>query len=143
MKQTLAVAFYPIKPIYSDRILSGEKKYELRKRLPSNPFDYILIYATSPVGKVVGYAKVKMIHKKSVDDMWDMVSMCAGISRDDYTSYFGKTEYAYAIELEDVKRFTRPFDTKEISNSFNVPQSFCYVSRNDFNKLKRRKVEDV
>ncbi|MDT4288837.1 ASCH domain-containing protein [Methylomonas sp. MO1] len=143
MKPTLAIAFYPIKPIYSSRILSGEKKYELRKRLPKNPFDYILIYATSPIGKVVGYAKVKMIHKNTVSDLWEMVSLHAGITKDDYINYFNNSEYAYAIELETVKRFTRPFDPKEINSFFSIPQSFCYISRNDFNRLKRRKGEHV
>lgn len=143
MKQDLAIAFYPIKPIYSMKILNGEKLFELRKRIPTNIFDYILIYATSPIGKVVAYAKVKKIHKNNVEDMWKMVSENAGISKDDYMSYFHNSDIAYAIELENVKQFARPFDAKEITNTFSIPQSFCYVSRSDFNRLKRRKTLDV
>ena len=53
MKQNLTTVCYPIKPIYSERIMSGEKKYELRKRLPNNKINHILIYATTPVAKAM------------------------------------------------------------------------------------------
>ncbi|NOT83284.1 MAG: hypothetical protein HOP02_00580 [Methylococcaceae bacterium] len=137
------IVFYPIKPVYSKKILDGEKIYELRKRLPSKYFDYVLIYSTTPVAKVVAYAKVKAVHRKKTDELWEMVSTFSGINKEDYMSYFDGNDYACAIELEDIKRFKRPFDVKEISLLFKVPQSFCYINRKDFNRLKRRKTESV
>jgi len=143
MKQNLVTVCYPIRPIYSEKIMKGEKKYELRKRLPNSEIDYILIYSTTPIAKIVGYAEVKTTHIKSVQDMWKMVSNCAGISKEDYMDYFHGKENACAIELENVWRFKKPFDVKEINENFTVPQSFCYVSTEDFKKLQRRKVEHV
>jgi predicted transcriptional regulator len=143
MKQNLITVCYPIKPIYSEKIMNGQKKYELRKRLPNSEIDYILIYSTTPVAKVVGYAEVKKTHVKPVHDMWIMVSPLAGISKEDYMSYFDGKENAYAIELKNVWRFKSPFDIKEINKNFTVPQSFCYVSEEDFKRLKRRRVEHV
>ncbi len=143
MKQNLVTVCYPIKPIYSEKIMSGEKKYELRKRLPNNNIDYILIYSTTPIAKIVGYAEVASTHIKPVKDMWNLVSSLAGISKEDYLDYFNGKENACAIELKKVCRFKKPFNVKEINENFTVPQSFCYVSEHDFKKLKRRRVEYV
>jgi predicted transcriptional regulator len=120
--------------------MSGEKKYELRKRLPNKKIDYILIYSTVPVGKVVGYAKVKEVYIKTVDDMWEMVSFSAGISKEDYMDYFDGKDNACAIELKDIKRFKKPFSVKDINEKFTVPQSFCYINEEDFKRLKKRKI---
>jgi predicted transcriptional regulator len=143
MKRNSIIAFYPIKPIYTEKILSGEKIYELRKRLPSMDIDYVLIYSTSPIAKVVAYAKVKTTHKEQLNDIWEKVSSLAGINEEDYKDYFGNSNYACAIEFEFVRRFIRPFNVKEINPDFKVPQSFCYIHKNDFNRLKRRKTESV
>lgn len=143
MKQNSMIAFYPIKPIYSEKILTGEKTYELRKRLPTGNVGYILIYSTSPIAKVVAYAKVKTMHKEQVNEIWRKVSPFAGINEKDYKDYFGSSNYACAIEFEFVRRFKRPFSVKEINPDFKVPQSFCYINKNDFNRLKRRKTENV
>ncbi|MDD8572078.1 ASCH domain-containing protein, partial [Escherichia coli] len=44
-----------IKPEYAESILSGKKKYEFRKNIFRNKnVDTIVIYATMPVGKVIG-----------------------------------------------------------------------------------------
>jgi predicted transcriptional regulator len=137
------IAFYSIKPIYSEKILSGEKIYELRKRLPNEDVSYVLIYSTLPIAKVVAYAKVKTMFKEKVNDMWEKVSFSAGINEKDYKDYFGDLNYACAIEFEFVRRFKRPFSVKEINQDFKVPQSFCYINKNDFNRLKRRKTENV
>ena len=137
------IAFYPIKPMYSERILVGEKKYELRRRLPSRALTYMLIYSTNPVGKVVGYAKVKKVHKNSIYEIWNMVSSCAGITKIAYETYFKGCDEACALELEDIRRFVRPFCVKEISADFMAPQSFCYVDEAVFKRVSRRKTKAV
>lgn len=43
----------PIKPVFVERILSGEKWYEFRKRLPLG-IERVVIYETAPTKKVVG-----------------------------------------------------------------------------------------
>ncbi len=137
------IAFYPIKPVYSERIFSGEKTFELRKKLPNSDVAYILVYSTVPVGKVVGYAKVKALHRKSPGELWRMVACHAGISEEDYKVYFDGAECACAIEIESVKKFVRPFPVSDIASDFTIPQSFCYLDNAVFNRLKRRKVESV
>lgn len=137
------IALYSIKPVYSNQIINGKKKYELRKRIPSKKLDYILIYSSSPVSKVIGYAEVKDVYRNTVSQVWEYTSDFAGISRQDYEEYFKGCQDAYAIELGDTKKFVRPFDLVEINEDYVAPQSFSYITNNEFHRLRRRKTEDV
>ena len=143
MKRELMIALYSIKPIYSEQIINGNKKYELRKRMPARHLDYILIYSSSPTSKVVGYAVVKKIHKKQVANLWMLVSEHAGITKKDYMAYFKNSSDAYALELGEVKRFVKPFSICEINPNCVPPQSFSYVDNNHFTRLRKRKTELV
>ena len=61
-----------IKPEYAESILSGKKKYEFRKNIFRNKnVDTIVIYATMPVGKVIGEFKVGDILALSPSELWD------------------------------------------------------------------------
>ena len=133
------IVLYPIKPLYVDRIFSGEKTYELRRRIPKQELKSIVIYSTAPTCRVMGYADVKGVHERTPDNLWELVSKMAGISRASFDEYFYGSEVAYAIELVNVKKFKYPFEVTAISNGMTVPQSFCYLSKDDFTKLKRRK----
>jgi predicted transcriptional regulator len=137
------IALYPIKPVYADRILSGEKTFELRRRLPKERLTHILIYSTTPIGKVIGYAKVIGIKQDNVDSLWERYSKQFGISKLEYFSYFEGNDRANALELSDVRKFVRPFSIKEISPNLTVPQSFCYIEKEHFRRLQKRKAEKI
>lgn len=137
------IALYSIKPVYSEQIINGNKKYELRKRVPARSLDYILIYSSSPMSKIVGYATVKKIHKSQVSKIWTLVSKQAGITKKDYMEYFENSSDAYALELGEVKRFVKPFNISELDPDCVPPQSFSYVDKNEFKRIMRRKTELV
>jgi len=137
------IAFYPIKPVYIDRILQGEKKYELRRRLPKTKIEYVFLYATSPVCRVVGYARVGETHNEQKENLWDKLSHFFGINENDFYSYFEGIENACAIELLEVFKFKTPFHPKDISEDFVVPQSFRYVEKEVFNRFKSRQSDKV
>lgn len=137
------IALYPIKPIYTDRILSGEKTFELRKRLPKEVLTYILIYSTTPVAQVVGYAKVIGVKQGDAKSLWELYSSQFGISESEYFAYFEGSDKANALELMDVHKFVRPFSIKEISPQLTVPQSFCYIDKDHFKRLRKRKTIKV
>ncbi len=137
------IALYSIKPIYSNKIISGNKTYELRKKMPAKKIDYMLIYSSSPVSKVVGYAEVKGVHKNTVSEIWKFTSKYAGITKQAYEEYFKGYGDAYAIELGSIKKFTRPFAINEINPDYVAPQSFSYIDQNEFKRIIRRKTEAV
>ena len=55
----------PIKPVFAEKILSGEKKYEYRKRLCIKEINKIYIYATVPVKMIIGEVGVVEIGRAS------------------------------------------------------------------------------
>ena len=135
----LNAIFLPIKPDYSERIMTGEKVFEYRKKLPKQDVDYVVVYASSPHKKVVGYATIRRFHTLVSDELWRLTKEHSGISREFFDSYFIGMESASAIELVDVMRFVNPFDPDKVLGERKVPQSFCYLTRGEMNKLKRRK----
>ncbi|NXZ87925.1 ASCH domain-containing protein [Serratia fonticola] len=117
-----------IKPEYAERILSGEKKYEFRKSIFKNKnVDTVLIYATMPVGKVIGEFKVGDILALSPSELWDITKVHAGITRAFFNDYFDKRDKAFAISVESPKRYSYPVDLNDIVPGGTAPQSFRYV----------------
>ena len=116
----------PVKPVYADKILSNEKKYEFRKKVCRENIDSIYLYATSPVQGIVGEAEVleKIIMDKA--KLWKLTERQSGISTDYYEQYFQNCEIACAYKVGRVKRYDKTRNLKEMAISY-VPQAFAYV----------------
>jgi len=125
-----------IKPEYVQRILAGEKKYEFRKRLANRPVDTIVIYATSPVMKIVGEVKVKGVLEKAPSTLWEQTKKKAGITRKKYREYFAGSKKAFAYELEEVVRYAKESNLEEIGIN-QAPQSFVYITDEQYEKVQR------
>lgn len=117
-----------IKPEYVDKIFSGEKKFEFRKRIfKEETIDTIMIYSTMPVGKIVGEMKFDSIYNDNIDSLWEKTKNHAGISYDFFKSYFKDKEKGYAIRIAETKVYKEPLALSEISAELRAPQSFCYI----------------
>lgn len=115
-----------IKPKYADKILSGEKKYELRRKIFKEKVDSIIIYSSSPVMKVVGEVEVDGVIVDKPEEIFQRFKPHLCISESDYFDYFGGVDTAYAIKIGKVIKYTQ---LKEL-NDFGVeraPQSYVYV----------------
>lgn len=115
-----------VNPAYTEKILSGEKKYEFRKRLCQENIDKIYLYATSPVKKVVGEAEV--IEKCFMDKnkLWETTQKKAGITVDFYVQYFQNQTHAGAYKLGETIRYENPMELESFGVNF-VPQSYVYI----------------
>lgn len=122
-----AIAFLPIKPQYAHRIVSGEKRFEFRKTKLSSKLTHLVIYASTPVKKIIGVAKVANIKESSPSATWERSKSAAGISRQLFRSYFFGKRRAYAITIDSVRALDRWLGPGEIREGFRVPQSFIYV----------------
>lgn len=116
----------PIKPVFAEKILSAEKKYEYRKRLCKKEVNKIYIYATAPVKMIIGEAMV--INKLSMDKekMWKETQKYAGINKKYYDQYFDYQDYACAYRIGEVRQYRFPVALDSIGIEY-VPQSFTYV----------------
>ncbi|MDO4401917.1 MAG: ASCH domain-containing protein [Clostridiaceae bacterium] len=118
-----------IKPKYVQRIFEGEKKYEYRKSLfKKDGINTIVIYATKPVGKVVGEFTFDTIIKANPEVLWEETKSNSGISKKDYLEYFKEKDNAYAIEIKDFQKYDNPLSLEELNpNIKSAPQSFMYI----------------
>ena len=117
-----------IKPEFCNAILQGEKFYEFRKRIfkIQDEIDYVFVYSTSPIQKIVAAFTIDSILCDSPEKLWKKCKDGAGISRDLFFSYFGSNPEGYAIKIDEIIRF-EPIDPKHFVPDFNPPQSFCYT----------------
>lgn len=115
-----------IKPIYADRIISRSKRYEFRRRIFAKNVDVVVIYSSSPVGKVVAEFDIDNILFSPIDDLWSATFKFAGISQDEFRSYFRGKDYGYAIQIGNVRKYPKAFCPIE-AFGLQPPQSFAYV----------------
>lgn len=118
-----------IKPEFAEKILQGEKHYEFRKVLPKAPgIKTIIIYATLPLGKVVGEFDIAEILSDTPRNIWSETADFSGISKRFFNDYFEGREVAHAIKVKKVRRYSSPRELSSILASGIAPQSFCYIN---------------
>ena len=88
----MAKVLMSIKPIYVEKILSGEKKFEFRKTLCKRHVSSLVIYATSPIKKVIAEIQISNILTGSPTEIWAKTSSAAGLCKIDFDQYFYKTK---------------------------------------------------
>jgi predicted transcriptional regulator len=118
-----------IKPEFVEKIFDRVKKFEYRKSIFKNKeIDTIVIYATKPVGKIVGEIYIEQIIEKSPKELWELTKEFSGIDEHFYESYFADREKAYAIAIKDVFKYKNPICPYSEYDNFVPPQSFRYWS---------------
>lgn len=127
-----------IRPIYAGKIMNGRKTVELRRRFPSTlaAGTVALIYSSSPVRAIVGYARIKEVCRLPIAEIWDRYNEDACIDRADFDSYFAGVSHGYAILLDGVKQFSCEVHAITLQRKFGFvpPQSFRYLG-DEFNSL--------
>ncbi|MGL4094824.1 ASCH domain-containing protein [Agrobacterium cavarae] len=117
-----------IKPEYAEKIFNGEKSFEFRKTIFTDPdVDTVVVYATMPVGKVIGEFKIADVHEGEPEDIWRKTEKKSGISSSFFSEYFLGRKRAYAIEVGETKIFDVPKTVMEILGRSTPPQSFAYL----------------
>ncbi len=116
----------PILPVYVDKILNGEKKYEFRKKLAKKDIKKIYIYETAPTKKIVGEAEVVSKITMEKNDLWQLTCDKAGITQDFYLKYFLNQSHASAYEIGNVIRYSEGVSLEYVGISY-APQSYVYI----------------
>ena len=120
-------ALLSIKPEYAEKILSGVKKYEFRKVIFKKDIDTVVIYATKPVGMVIGEFKVDDILRDQPHELWEKTKKYSGVTQSFFDQYFDGRTLAFAIQVKNPFRYHKPFDLKKFLPKGIAPQSFCYI----------------
>ena len=117
-----------IKPEFAFKIFDGTKKFEFRRSIFKNKDVHtVLVYASSPIQRVIGEFRIKRIINDELSALWDLTESYSGISKDYFFKYFVDKDQGYAIEINDPIKYKTP---KHLKEEFNLlpPQSFVYYS---------------
>jgi len=116
-----------IKPIYAEKILNGEKTYELRKTIFKNSeIKKVIVYASSPVSRVIGEFEIDKIINQEINSLWETTKDSSCVTRDFFDSYFQNKKTGYAIKIKKYKRYVKTFDIQK-EYGVKAPQSFSYI----------------
>jgi len=121
-------ALLSIRPEYVDRIKSGEKLYEYRKRIFKREVESVVIYSTMPEGKIVGEFYFDEVLEDTPKKLWDMTRENSGITQEFFMEYFNGCERAFAFKIREYKAYSKPINPKDIFDDFKAPQSYKYLN---------------
>ena len=125
--------FVSIHPQYTERILEGEKTVELRRRFPNlnGSEGRLLIYSTTPVKSVMGYAEIEKVHYLPIEDLWAAFRNDAKIQEVTFWNYFKGLTHGYGVQLKNPIRFPTPLSIDYLKQNYGViaPQSYRYLNQ--------------
>lgn len=122
-----------IKPLFTEQILSGQKRYELRRKAGGiSAGSLVVLYASNPVKAVVGEFWVKSIFEGSFEEVWSVVTSFenSGIDERD-KPYVAGGRRVLTIEALNPKRYAKPLTLREIRKripSFKPPRSYVNLA---------------
>jgi len=135
-----------IKPVYAEKIFSGKKKVELRRvRSRLNMGDLVFVYVSSPRKALVGSFEVDRISQIEIkiptdlNYFWEMVQVQAGITYEEFESYYKGASLGVGFFFTKIKIFASPIDLEQLREKipeFRPPQSYRYLKESELNILK-------
>ncbi|NLG65878.1 MAG: RNA-binding protein [Actinobacteria bacterium] len=122
-----AVVLLPIKPRYATQIMDGGKRVEFRRRSFSRAPEWVVVYASAPVKRVVGAFRVGSIDAGSPADLWERYGDVGGIDLASFRAYFAGRESGVALLVDAVHALATPLALADIDDGLRPPQSHQYV----------------
>lgn len=119
------------KPIYE-----GVKLYDIRKSriLRANPQSFAFIYEVEPVGAVTGHFEIgesDWISPRKVLTQYHLDNLTEEYVKD----LRDKRSHVYIMEIKDPIKFITGIDPLQISHFRNIPPSFRYLTRDEFQAI--------
>ena len=124
-----------IKPKYVDKLMSGEKVVEIRRKFnPKWRGCRAVIYTSSPVQAIHGYATIKSVDRGKPNHIWDKYSNEIGCSREEFDNYTKGSDIIYAIPLNSFETYVAPLYLEQLSyllqKDIKPPQSYLSFQNN-------------
>lgn len=124
-------ALLSIHPEFAEAIFKGHKHYEYRRVAFRQSIDEVVVYATTPVCKVLGTFSVDDVFEDTPKAMWAKTKSSSGVTKAKFDSYFKDRAKAVAIKVGQPVRFSVPEPLSKYIPSNYPPQSFCYIQNGD------------
>jgi len=114
-----------IKPEFIQKIITGEKKFEYRRRIFKKDVESVIIYASSPWKVVIGEFLIDEIIEKELNILWQETHKYSGIDKDFFCRYFDGVKIGYAIKIGKLCLYEKPIRIEKLGKK--PPQSFLYI----------------
>lgn len=127
-----------IHPHYAEAILDGTKKVEFRKKNIPRAVRHVVLYATHPVMRVVGYFSVAEVVECKPSHLWKRYNGSGGISTQDFVTYYADATLSVGLVVEEARRVANLMQLKELDGNSTAPNSFRYLRHVELNAVLRR-----
>jgi len=121
------VALMSIHPEYAEKLLSGSKRVEFRRAGPKERVDRLLVYATRPIGALVGILEIVKSIRATPLELWREFGPVGGIEKKAFFTYFSGSATGSALIVGRVWRLGCAVGLEQAGLRDRAPQSFCYV----------------
>jgi predicted transcriptional regulator len=115
-----------IHPEYAEAIMAGRKRVEFRKRPLAKDVRTVVVYATQPVGAVVGTFTLDGADIDTPAGLWRRHGHHGCIDRPAYDAYFQDRPAAVGLRVAGARRLTTPVPLSVVGAT-TAPQSFQYL----------------
>ena len=134
-------AIISIHPRHAQAILDGAKTVELRRRIPTLAIGTRLwIYATRPLGAVIGAVTVAQSIRGEPEEIWQNLGSQTCIEYREYEAYFEGALEAIALILAEPERSPKCIaiqDLRDLRHGFHPPQVLTRISSQEAQSLRR------
>lgn len=135
-KQSGSVALLSIHPRFAEAIMDGEKRVEFRKVQFSRTVSHVIVYATSPVMKVIGYFEVSHVEAAPPAELWRKYRDVGGIEHDEFFAYFSGRSSGIALHVGVALPLANPLRLEQLGPGLVPPQSFVYLTSSCLRALR-------
>ena len=121
-----------VKPEFANLIIEGKKTVELRRKFPIDKVigGMAVIYASSPIQKIIGYACIENVLYLNLDEIWYQYAKQCRVERSFFDRYFDNLQYGFAVQLTKPVQFKKQVSLQELKDKYSIapPQSYRYLS---------------
>lgn len=135
-----------IKPKYAKQIFETKtKKVELRRvRTRLKEGDIVLVYVSSPAKIFLGSFEVEDVieskaSRKELKKFWNQFQDCAGISQQEFNSYYEGASVIVGILIKNIVLFESPVELERLQEKLSYlrpPQSYRYLEEKEYEIIK-------
>lgn len=117
-----------IKPEFVKDIFEGEKLFEYRRSIFKRAdISKVVVYATMPIGKIVGEFRIERIIEDSPQEIWRKTSKVSGLSKKRFDKYYEGKKTGFALQITEPRLYEKPIDPRIHNETFVPPRRVVFV----------------
>lgn len=132
-------ALLSVRPRFANLIVEGLKRVEFRRVWARQPVQWIAVYCTSPVRRIVAVVEVESALAASPTALLALNSdRGGGLTRAELRAYFAGRRMGHALLLGRKFLPSEPLDPATVISGFQAPQSFRYLTDGEAARISKK-----